>query len=141
LRSYWTRQSGRDLSLAQIALDNGYPEWACYLAQQAAEKAVKSVFFELETHWPHQFTIHNISDLILYVPAKFLEGVNKSEFNKASERFVGEEVHNAPRYPGILPPGYAPPDLFDDNKADEFIRAAGVIIENVSIIIENIANN
>ncbi len=139
LRSYWTDQSGRDLSLVQIALDSGYPEWACYLAQQAAEKAVKSVFFELETHWPHQFTVHNVNDLILYVPTKFLAGVNNDEFSEAAERFVAEEVHNAPRYPGILPPGYAPPDLFDGNKADEFIRAAGVIIDNVSVIIGNIS--
>jgi len=140
LRQYWTDQSGRDLSLARIALDKGYPEWACYLAQQAAEKAIKSVFFELENHWPHQFTVHNISDLILYVPAKFLDGVNILEFGTAAGKFVAEEAHNAPRYPGILPPGYAPPDLFDDNKANEFIRAADAIIENVSVIIKNVSN-
>jgi len=140
LRPYWTDQSERDISLAQIALNNNYPEWACYLAQQAAEKAVKSVFFELETHWPHQFTVHNINDLILYVPAKFLVGANRSEFSEAAERFVAEEIHNAPRYPGILPPGYSPPDRFDDIKAKEFIRDARVIVENVSIIIKNISN-
>jgi len=111
------------------------------LAQQAAEKAVKSVFFALETHWPHQFTVHNINDLILYVPAKFLVGVKDPEFGEACGRFVNEEIHNAPRYPGILPPGYSPADRFDDIKAKEFMRYAGVIIENVSIIIENIANN
>jgi HEPN domain-containing protein len=109
------------------------------LAQQAAEKAVKSVFFELETHWPHQFTVHNINDLILYVPAKFLVGVKKPEFGEACERFVTEEIHNAPRYPGILPPGYSPQDKFDDIKAKEFIRYAGVIVENVSYILENIS--
>ena len=140
LRPYWTDQRERDLSLAQLALDNDYPEWACYLAQQAAEKAVKSVFFELETHWPHQFTVHNINDLILYVPAKFLVGANRSEFSEAAERFVAEEIHNAPRYPGILPPGYSPQDKFDDIKAKEFIRDARVIVENVSIIIKNISN-
>ena len=140
LRPYWTDQSERDLSLAQLALDNNYPEWACYLAQQAAEKAVKSIFFELETHWPHQFTVHNLNDLILYTPAKLLVGVNNPEFGEACERFVNEEIHNAPRYPGILPPGYLPRDKFDGNKAEEFIRDAGVIVENVSIIIENISN-
>ena len=140
LRPYWTDQSKRDLSLAQLALDNDYPEWACYLAQQAAEKAVKSVFFELETHWPHQFTVHNLNDLILYIPAKFLFGVKNAEFRDACEWFVTEEIHNAPRYPGILPPGYSPPDRFDDIKAKELIREAGVVVENVSIIIKNISN-
>jgi HEPN domain-containing protein len=82
LRSYWTDQSGRDLSLAQIALDSGYPEWACYLAQQAAEKAVKSVFFELETHWPHQFTVHNVNDLILYIPMSSVRPPNASSPRK-----------------------------------------------------------
>lgn len=140
LRQYWTEQSERDLSLAQLALEKSYSEWACYLAQQAAEKAVKSIFFELETHWPQQFTVHNINDLNLYVPAKFFAGVNNPEFGDACERFVNEEIHNAPRYPGILPPGYSPPDRFDDIKAKELIREAGVVVENVSIIISNISD-
>ncbi len=42
--SDWMRQAERDLASARIQSVNGFHEWACFIAQQAAEKAVKSVY-------------------------------------------------------------------------------------------------
>jgi hypothetical protein len=40
----WLRQAQRDISHAQNALEDGDYDWACFAAQQAAEKAVKALF-------------------------------------------------------------------------------------------------
>ncbi len=40
----WFAQAQRDLEMAQRAADEGYFEWACFAAHQAAEKALKAVF-------------------------------------------------------------------------------------------------
>ena len=40
----WLRQARRDLENAEYELEGGFYEWACFLSQQAAEKAVKAVF-------------------------------------------------------------------------------------------------
>lgn len=39
----WLRQAGRDLEHARHAAADGDHEWACFAAQQAAEKAVKAL--------------------------------------------------------------------------------------------------
>ncbi|HWP37153.1 MAG TPA: HEPN domain-containing protein [Gemmatimonadales bacterium] len=38
----WLNQARRDLDLAKHAVAGGFHEWACFAAQQAAEKAVKA---------------------------------------------------------------------------------------------------
>ena len=39
----WLAQGRRDLDLARHAAGGGFHEWACFAAQQAAEKAVKGL--------------------------------------------------------------------------------------------------
>jgi HEPN domain-containing protein len=50
----WFRQAQADLKHARNALASGDYEWSCFAAQQAAEKAVKAVFWDrgLEA-WGH----------------------------------------------------------------------------------------
>jgi len=38
------RQALRDLSKAELSAKEGYHEWVCFIAQQAAEKAVKALY-------------------------------------------------------------------------------------------------
>jgi HEPN domain-containing protein len=40
----WFRQAERDLESARAQERDGFYEWACFIAQQAAEKALKAVF-------------------------------------------------------------------------------------------------
>lgn len=40
-------QATRDLEVAKRNLDEGYFEWACFVAHQAAEKALKAVYQRL----------------------------------------------------------------------------------------------
>ncbi|MCS7190017.1 MAG: HEPN domain-containing protein [Fimbriimonadales bacterium] len=50
----WIAQARRDLESAEWAIRGGYYEWACFMCQQAAEKALKAVYAErgAET-WGH----------------------------------------------------------------------------------------
>lgn len=43
----WLAQGRRDLELARHAAAGGFHEWACFAAQQAAEKAVKGLIAAL----------------------------------------------------------------------------------------------
>ena len=50
----WLRQAEADLEHAQASLEHGDFEWSCFAAQQAAEKAIKAVFYHLHGDpWGH----------------------------------------------------------------------------------------
>ncbi len=71
----WLNQSLRDLDMAQGARRNDRHEWACFVAQQAAEKAVKA----LHLHLGQEAWGHVISKLLrelpvsVTVPEEFVE--------------------------------------------------------------------
>ena len=50
----WFKQAQRDLIHAEDSRDAGHHEWACFAAQQAAEKAVKALHLRLKQEaWGH----------------------------------------------------------------------------------------
>ncbi len=50
----WFRQAQRDLEQARLSMQAGHHEWACFAAQQAAEKAVKALHLALgQDVWGH----------------------------------------------------------------------------------------
>ena len=56
----WLLQAGRDLEQAKASQTEGRHEWACFAAQQAAEKAVKAVFQKIGAEaWGH-----SVADLL-----------------------------------------------------------------------------
>jgi HEPN domain-containing protein len=88
----WLRQAVRDLESAQSQHENGFYEWACFISQQAAEKAVKAVYQRLGAEvWGHSTTDLlmglrekiSVSDELLdsarrldrhYIPARYPNG-------------------------------------------------------------------
>jgi HEPN domain-containing protein len=53
----WMKQAQRDLESARAQLKDNFFEWACFIAQQAAEKAVKSVIQKAGGEaWGHSVT-------------------------------------------------------------------------------------
>jgi HEPN domain-containing protein len=40
----WLEQARRDLDHGRYAASGGYHEWACFSAQQSAEKALKALY-------------------------------------------------------------------------------------------------
>ena len=115
--SDWLRQSAKDLEKAQLDIDWGYFEWACFTAQQAAEKALKALFQRLHGEaWGHG-TKALIDKLpyqdreILLEDAKFLD-----------------KLYIPTRYPNGLPEGI-PHDYFTRSEAQQAVAAASRIYE------------
>ena len=53
----WLNQSERDLEEAEDSMKNAKYEWACFAAQQSAEKAVKALYNALNKEiWSHSIS-------------------------------------------------------------------------------------
>lgn len=59
----WMAQAKRDLESAAWAIRGGYYEWACFMCQQAAEKALKSVYAERGAETWGYFVCHLLRGL------------------------------------------------------------------------------
>lgn len=88
----WIRQAKRDVESAKAQLETGFFEWACFIAQQATEKAIKAVYQKLGAEaWGHSATdllkgikekLNVTDDLIdmakhldkFYIPARYPNG-------------------------------------------------------------------
>lgn len=114
----WLKQADADLRLAGTALEGESYEWACFAAQQAAEKAVKAIH-ELEGVSPRG---HSVKGL--------LEAIG----DPAAEKTLidaGRELdrHYIPsRYPNGFPEG-APVDFYTQEDAKSAIQRAEAILE------------
>lgn len=115
----WFRQAERDLDLARRASQDGYSEWACFAAQQAAEKAVKAVFQALHMEaWGH--VIHQL-----------LERLPESSqaAGELLDRARRLDRHYLPtRYPNGFEAGI-PADFYTAADAQEAIRDAEAVLE------------
>jgi HEPN domain-containing protein len=115
----WFRQAEADLRHARNALEDGDHEWACFAAQQAAEKALKAVVQARGGEaWGHSVTIL-VGDLgeRLDIPAGLLDAARRLD------------KHYIPtRYPNGFDAG-APTDYYTAPEADAAISDAEMILE------------
>ncbi len=114
----WFRQAQKDLRHAERALEDGDYEWACFAAQQAAEKAVKAVFEKLHAEaWGHSITA-----LLNQLPDE------SKPTNELINRAKELDKHYIPtRYPNGFDSG-APLDYYIDNEAKRAIENANAIL-------------
>ena len=107
----WRRQAKRDLEHARRALDDGDYEWACFAAQQSAEKAVKSDFLRLNrSAWGHP-----VSALLEQLPCPWQ--ADESLVNAGKEL---DKHYILPRYPNSYPQG-APYEYYTRDEAERAI--------------------
>ena len=86
----WLAQAERDLELARHDLQGEFYEWACFVAQQGAEKAVKGLFEHLHGEaWGH-----SVSGLLAALP----ENVSPPEDLLEKARDL-DRYYIQPRYP------------------------------------------
>lgn len=115
----WIEQAKRDLQMAETARKNTFFEWACFISQQAAEKAIKAVYQKMgAVAWGH-----SVTDLLgglqekLEIPADILNaGRNLDRFYVPA------------RYPDGFERG-KPADYFNMEDADGAISRSGKIIQ------------
>ncbi|MGH2990582.1 MAG: HEPN domain-containing protein [Solirubrobacterales bacterium] len=113
----WLRQAELDLDAARGAAEQSRFEWTCFIAQQAAEKAVKAVHEAAGTEaWGH--SVAGLLAGLDLVPADVVDA------GKALDR------HYVPtRYPNAQPEG-APGDLYTERDASLALEDATKVIEH-----------
>ena len=114
----WIWQSRRDLEHARNDVASGYYEWACFSAQQAAEKAVKAVFQKLGAEaWGHSV-------------AELVQELSQSQPSVQALVEPAAELDKAyipTRYPNSLPAG-RPGELYTRGEAERLVALADRIV-------------
>lgn len=117
----WLAQAERDLVQARSSAAEGRHEWACFAAQQAAEKAVKALHLALgQEAWGH-VVARLLRDLPRSVPDDLIE-----------KGKVLDNFYVPTRYANSHPEG-APFEHYGPLQSREAIRYAGEIIEFVRV--------
>jgi HEPN domain-containing protein len=87
----WMDEAEGDLEHARSDMDRGYYNWACFSAQQSAEKAVKAVFQRMGAEaWGH-----SVADLLNELAKKYdvpEGGPNAHPSGSARRRYTKEEA-------------------------------------------------
>ncbi len=124
----WMDQALGDLEHARSDRERGFYEWACFSAQQAAEKAVKAVFQKMGAEaWGH-----SIADLLQElgkhhpVASALVDGA--LELDKA---------YIPTRYPNTHPSG-SPRRRYTEREAERLIQYAEEIIEFCTCLLSEI---
>lgn len=114
----WLRQSERDLQHARNSLKDGDYEWACFAAQQAAEKALKALYQRLAGEAYGHSILKMMKDLpksVRPVPDLMKKGADLDKF------------YIPTRYPNGFDWG-APMDYFEKQDAAKAIEDAAEVI-------------
>jgi HEPN domain-containing protein len=116
----WLRQAIADLAHARHALRDGHHEWACFAAQQAAEKAAKAAHQALgQDAWGHSVT-ELLQALQPQMPA-----IDDPLLDRARSL---DKLYVTTRYPNGLPAG-APTDYYTQVEAERAIEDAEAVLE------------
>ena len=115
----WFNEALGDLDHARSDVEGEFYNWACFSAQQSAEKAVKAVFQKMGAEaWGH-----SVADL--------LEELSESHVIPPELMDAALEIDKAyilTRYPNAHPSG-SPRDRYTKSEAERYIKHAENIIE------------
>ena len=115
----WLLQAERDLEQARASQAEGRHEWACFAAQQSAEKAVKGLHLFLgQEAWGH-VVARLLHDLPLAAPEGLVE-----------KGKVLDNFYIPTRYANSHPEG-PPYEHYGPLQSEEAIRYAGEILDFV----------
>jgi len=115
----WLAQAERDLEHARASREQERHEWACFAAQQSAEKAVKA----LHLHRGQEAWGHVVAQLLRELP----EAAPDDLIDRAK---VLDNFYVASRYPNGHPEG-APYEHYGPLQSEDALRHAGAILEFV----------
>jgi HEPN domain-containing protein len=115
----WFRQAERDLQQARESQRTELHEWACFAAQQAAEKAVKA----LHLHKSQDAWGHVVAELLSELPKELTVPATLVEKAKVLDNF-----YMPTRYANGHPSG-APFEHYGKLQSEEAITYASEIIE------------
>ena len=114
----WLNQAARDLEHAKLVAKKGFHEWACFSAQQAAEKAVKALHQALGADiWGH-----STWRLLEELPAGWRPGPELVDLARELDRF-----YMPTRYPNMHPSG-SPYQYYTKSDAERAVEIAERIV-------------
>lgn len=114
----WMSQAESDLDHARHDVEAGFFEWACFSAQQAAEKAAKAVFQRTgDEAWGH-----SVADLLQAIDARHT--VSDDLIDAALEL---DKAYISTRYPDAHPSG-TPRDRYTRKEAKRLVSYADQIL-------------
>ncbi len=115
----WWKQAQADLRHARESVRLEDYAWACFAAQQAAEKALKALYLKRnQIAWGHSVRLL-LEQLDEAIPEALLEAAR-----------ILDKYYIGPRYPNAHPAG-APAELYPRREALEAIRLAEEILNYV----------
>jgi len=115
----WIDQAEGDLEHAEHDLKGGFYDWACFSAQQSAEKAVKAVLQKLGAEaWGH-----SVYDLLIELKKNFT--IPDDILNSALEL---DKAYIPTRYPNVHPSG-SPRRRYTRQEAERMVQHAKKILE------------
>lgn len=113
------KQAKSDLAHARRSLDAGAFDWACFISQQAAEKAVKALHQSRgEEAWGH--TVFHLLESL----RDTLSGVDAALLDRAKRL---DKLYTTARYPNGFAAG-APTDMFTRSEAESALEDAEAIV-------------
>ena len=120
----WMAQAERDLADARYVHEGGRHNLACFLGQQAGEKALKAFLYAqgAEDVWGH-----SLADLC--EDAKVFNGMFEAIKSLA---ILLDKYHDLTRYPHLLPGGI-PSDAYDRGDGERAIYIAEEVIGFVKV--------
>lgn len=124
----WLLQAERDLDDAIFCLNGGRYNLACFLAQQASEKALKAFLY---AKGEERIFSHSVADLLKRAIK------HDKEFERCKNASVLDKYYIPTRYPNGLPGG-VPYEAFDEVDAKRAIELAKKLIEVVKMKLKEI---
>jgi HEPN domain-containing protein len=117
----WFRQAEADLEHAESSARDGDYEWSCFAAQQAAEKALKALYYSLHGDpWGH-----SILAMFRGLPPEVTVALQVDLIDAAKTL---DKHYILTRYPNGFDAG-APADYYTERDARESIAHAKSILE------------
>ena len=119
----WLRQAEQDLEAAQYLLEGQRYNLACFMGEQAGEKAVKGFLY---SHGAEDVWGHSLVDLC--EDAKLLDpGFNALK----PDAILLDKYHDITRYPNFIPGGAIPSESFEEVDARRAIELAQEVLSFV----------
>jgi len=124
----WIDEAEGDLDHARSDMAGGYHNWACFSAQQSAEKAVKAVFQKMGAEaWGH-----SVADLLQELSSK--AEISEELVNRALEL---DKAYIPTRYPNAHPSG-SPRQRYIKGEAERLIEHAQEVFRFCSDLLSKI---
>ena len=124
----WINQARRDLENARYEIDGGFYEFSCFLSQQSAEKALKSLYHKIGA----EVSGCSVTGLIQRFPLK--EQFDEKLLNEAKEL---DKAYIPTRYPDSHPEG-SPFMMYSADKAGRLMLYAQHILGRCESILSQI---